>query len=144
MPVLRMLMVLAVLPGLLMPGGIAVRLCFCSLLAGLRGTANACCSQPVNQCCCAVEATGDEARDRDDGATRVRRQKGACTCFVVVAPRDKSWSRPGPDEKQVHTQLPPERNVAKDVLSEIPAARYHVVLCDRPPPWSGRSMPLRI
>jgi len=146
---LRAVFSLAVLPALLTPGGLGVRLCFCDGLVGFfraQGVHQCCPKSQIPQpsSCCSGLPKGDNP---PRGASPIAAEDAQpCTCPVLTAPEQAVFRAPA--------EKAPEKaplTAGSRVIAELPAlvppvlGMREAVIRKLPPPTSEqRHLPLRI
>jgi hypothetical protein len=139
---LRLLVLLAILPGLLLPSGFLWSLCRCAE----KSPAACCATAVVAQCCCCCAIPGASAATvdrKDGGGTRTAPAPGKCRCGQLTAPdtepaKSEANTRAG-DVQFVVAEAPHALTRRVKPATPRPTARG-----DKPPPGAARNLPLLI
>lgn len=141
MRALSALLLLLVLPGLLLPAGVALRVCLC---AWTTAEAPSCCAahaQVAQPACCHHH---EPAPAPDPGGERAD-ARGDCHCLWIKAPDDRQPPAPLP-AIAVHIAPPP---LVGGITIAPPFVRHELHTCPAPrsrppPPDHQRNLPLRL
>ncbi len=131
---LRLLLLIAILPGLLLPGGFVWRLCQCAAM----GAPAACCVVEPRACCCQASGTLD-----DGSAEPTAESRPECTCGVVATPEKEPANEVlGTGVLRVMAPAQEPAFVMAQVSISVHGAR--VIALAKPPPDATRNLPLLI
>lgn len=131
---LRLLLLVVLLPGLLLPGGIALRLCRC---APAEQGAASCCASARPSCCCTERAP---ARSGDPTLCDVT----WCCCPQVAVPERAPAKVGGGEEPHEHPAAPAPDAPSLPRVAAAPATWPCKPIPSRPPPGARRNLPLLI
>lgn len=139
MRLLRVLVLLMLLPGLLVPGGLGVRVCLCAEDAACCATTAAC--DDVAECCEVVVSCCRGSSSADTGLGPVAGAQPTCECIHVATPPAPPSTTPG--AVGVDIALPPQVEAVPREWA-VPAVASAIHASARPPPprLASRHRPL--
>ncbi len=135
------LLLLLLLPGLLVPAGIALRWCRCEHPMTASRTASCCAAKPAPvKACCARRNT--RPTDGSDEGAVARVEQGKCRCVWIKAPDDRPDPTPPPDADPVALPAPLVAAIPSPAPPASAPCDLAVTAACRAPPDRARCLPL--
>ncbi|MBL8747814.1 MAG: hypothetical protein JNK78_01545 [Planctomycetes bacterium] len=133
------LLLLLLLPGLLVPAGIALRWCRCE--HPMTGAASCCATKaaPMRSCC---EKRSTRPTNVGDTAVVAAKEHGKCRCTWIKAPDDRPDPTPPPAADPVALPAPAIAAIGSPIVPTCTRCDLTVTVACRAPPDRARCLPL--